>query len=154
MPVSTFKIIAWILFTALGGLTLWAATQITGAAFDPLGSQAVPYALGGLLLLLMGVDAGVQQQTRTESEEPADGMALVQMIAVLGLSVVYCAGVFILAVPFSIATLVFVPMASYALSPAYDRRSNMMRLVMGAVIGFGGELLFTKVFFVDIPGVW
>ncbi len=154
MPVSTFKIIAWILFAALGGLTLWAATQITGAAFDPLGSQAVPYALGSLLLLLMVVDAGVKKQTQTESEEPADWMSMIRMAAVLGLSVLYCAGVFILAIPFSIATLVFIPLASYVLSPSYDRRANMMRLVIGAVIGCGGEFLFTKVFFVDIPGLW
>ena len=154
MPVSTFKIIACVLFTLLGVLTLRAASHITGAAFDPIGSQAVPYTLGGLLLLLLAADTLTKNTTETESDEPAAPIAMLRIGLVLGLSVIYCAGVFVLAVPFSLATLVFVPLASYALLPDNTGRAHLMRLLTGAVIGFGGELLFTKIFFVDIPGMW
>lgn len=154
MSVSTFKIIVWLLFAALGGVTLVAAGDISGVSFDPLGSRAVPYGLGVFLLVLLAMDIFAEWYAKMPDDDPVGSVTFLQVAAVLSISIVYSISVYQVQLPFSIMTLILVPVAAYALMPDLSVKATLTRLAMGAVVGFGGEILFTKVFFVDLPSLW
>lgn len=163
--------IGLVLFLGLGFASIIAATQITGFSFDPLGSKSAPYVIGsftialsfaaGLILLrsLLRAPGAMQVERATEAEN-AEGerdYTVREILEVLGLFLVaifYVLALFKLRIPFSIATVVFLPIAACLLERTIRGRIPIIALIAGAIIGIGGELLFTKVFFIDLPSLW
>lgn len=154
-----------VLFLTLGIASIVAATQITGFSFDPLGSKSAPYAIGGFTVAL-SLAAGLALIRRLRNPQPempeeSDGAdrcySLREVAEVLGLlliAILYVVAVFKLRLPFSLATIVFLPAAACLLERRLKGRIPLIALAAGAIIGFGGELLFTKVFFIDLPTLW
>ncbi len=162
-----FDVAALVLFLVLGFAGLWAAGEIKGISFDPLGSAAAPYAIGGGVILLsvlsglaafkdrrkaegsgMAEDAAELREKRYSAREISDVLIMLLLIV----AYVFC--LFNLRIPFSLATLAFVPAVACLLDRSWRTRTLPIALAAGAVIGVGGELLFTKVFFVDLPTLW
>lgn len=155
-------IVTQLVFFALGVACLLAAGQISGASFDPLGSTAIPYAVGIFIVGLTSLCTlktirSLQAQKSTAANETdveiIELRALADSVLMLFLAITYVASVFIFQIPFSIGTLVFVPAASCLLHRSFEKRTLLIGIAAGVIIGFGGELLFTKVFFVDLPAI-
>lgn len=154
------------LFLALGGAGLWAASQISGLAFDPLGSAKAPYVISGFVVALSAW-AGIRLFLSKSDPKPADdesqdandgdadaaytGRDIGEVLAMLGLVVVYVFALFSIGLPFSIATPGLVVATACLLERAIKTRLLLIAVAAGVVIGFGGELLFTRIFFVDLP---
>ena len=156
-----FDVAALVLFVLLGAGGLWAAGEIKGMSFDPLGSAAAPYAIGAgviLLSLLCGVSL-IRRARRSASEEQVDERRysageILEVLAMIALVVFYIIALFQLRLPFSLTTLVFIPAVACLLERSVTPRGIAVALIAGFLIGVGGELLFTKVFFVDLPTLW
>lgn len=163
MKAWAFEVVALGLFTALGVAGLWAAGQITAIAFDPLGSTAAPYVIGTAVVVLslacgiklIGFWPGSQTQAKGDEDlRTYTSRNILEVLALLGLVMAYVSLLFSLHVPFSLATLALVPTAACLLEWSVRTRSLPIALAAGGLIGFGGELLFTKAFFVDLPALW
>lgn len=154
-----------ILFLVLGVAGVIAATQISGFSFDPLGSKSAPYVIGGATILLsLATAATLIKRVRAEESNTAEsseekervytGQELSEVIGLLALGICYILVLFKLRIPFSISTIVFLPTAACLLERSIKGRLPFIALAAGAIIGFGGEFLFTKVFFIDLPTLW
>lgn len=163
MKAWAFEVAALGLFIVLGGAGLWAAGQITGISFDPLGSTAAPYVIGGAVILLSLAcvvkltrywPGGARRQNFDEEQRVYTSRDIVDVLGLLGLIMVYVFSMFNLHIPFSLATLALLPIAACILDRSYKTPHMPVAVAVGAFIGFGGELLFTKVFFVDLPTLW
>ncbi|WP_299665653.1 tripartite tricarboxylate transporter TctB family protein [uncultured Ruegeria sp.] len=171
MKYWVIEAIALVLFLGLGIASIVAATQITGFSFDPLGSKSAPYVVGGFtvalsvaagLILLRGLSRdpeAMQQESANEADDASEkrDYTALELLEVLGLFVVaifYVLALFKFRLPFSIATIVFLLTAACLLERTLRGRIPIIALIAGAIIGIGGELLFTKVFFIDLPSLW
>ena len=67
----------------------------------------------------------------------------------LGACILYVAVLDLRAVPFWIATAVFVPAAASTISIA--RRVVLASAAMGLAIGIGGQYVLTRFFYIDLP---
>ncbi len=165
MKPSVIEAAALAIFIALGGAGIWAAGQIGGFAFDPLGSAAVPYTVSIFVVLLslaclFRLVTGRSEKERNPETTGAAGVEtfpprdLLEVVAMLGFTIVYVIALFAIGLPFSLATLVFVPASARLIARTSSAKGMTVALAVGAIVGFGGELLFTKVFFVDLPALW
>jgi len=154
MSSYILKLIPWLIFLTLGSVSAWQASKIGGISFDPLGSKAAPYTFSSLLVLLLILDF-IRNGFKQSEEEPAPSFSeILSVIYVLIVSIFYCLAIFKFDVPFAAATSLLVPIVSWLLQPTESKRIILTRFIFGALLGLGGELLFTKVFFVDLPTIW
>lgn len=153
------------LFLVLGIAGVIAATQITGFSFDPLGSKSAPYVVGGFTILLSMVSAVFlfNHIRRNDPEAPgreADeersytAREILEVFGLLVLAILYILVLFKLRIPFSMATVVFLPAAACLSERSLRGQMPFIALAAGAIIGIGGEFLFTRVFFIDLPTLW
>ncbi len=154
-----FEAVSLTLFLALGAAGAIAASQIKGFSFDPLGSAAAPYAVCGFtaLLSLMCVwtlAKSVISGHRDEEERVFSLREITEVLALFGFVLIYVIALFVFRIPFSLATLAMIPVAACLLERTLRGPIPLIALGTGAFIGFGGELLFTKVFFIDLPTLW
>ncbi|MFT2112079.1 tripartite tricarboxylate transporter TctB family protein [Marinomonas sp. 2405UD68-3] len=148
------KLIPWACFLALGIVAAWQASQINSISFDPLGSKAAPYAFSGLLIFLLLLDL-IRNGFRANKDDTNHSITeIISVISVLSMSILYCLSIFLFDVPFSISTIFLVPIVSWILQPVMSKKTVLTRFIFGTCLGVGGELLFTKVFFVDLPTIW
>lgn len=151
------EILTTLLIITLGIAGYLEAQKITGFSFDPLGSQAFPI---GISLLLIGVCALVlmipvfKRQKPSTSEVHFPATAYLKVLAMLVLVTSYVITVFIMRLPLSLMTVVFVVLASTALPSDHRLRDSVVALATGLVLGFGIEWIFTHFFFVDLPTLW
>ena len=152
-----FESLGLILFLGLGIASVSAATQITGLSFDPLGSQSTPYAIGGLTIGLSVIAGGVlihrlraqtvhEKNSTTKQHDRYGGM--IEVLGLLLIALFYSLALFEFRLPFSLVTAVFLPVATCLLEPG---RRPFIALILGVVIGFCGEIILTKAFFIDLP---
>jgi hypothetical protein len=154
MSTYILKFIPWFIFLTLGIVSAWQATQINGISFDPLGSKAAPYTFSGLLVILLLVDLFRNGFKESADEISPSFTEILSVFFVLVVSIIYCLAVFQFNTPFSIATMLLVPTVSWLLQSKMSKKIIFTRFIFGALLGLGGELLFTKVFFVDLPTIW
>lgn len=169
-----------MLIGIVGVIGCWSALQIGGFAFDPLGSRAVPLGVSVLMIGLCVVQAGkwllirapvasatgapvdVEKTDLNEDGLTKDGESeddifeAQQLLAPLGM-LALCLGfiwlVFLERFPLSLVTIAFVVVAAQLLPMPNRRRCTLIALMLGVVLGFGAEWLFTQVFFVDLPAL-
>ena len=132
----------------VAALLYFGAASLPAPLFDPLGSAAVPQAVAVVLVafaLLMVVPA----LRRAPRPVPAGPVALLRGGTMVALATGYTFLLDLRIVPFWAATLVFVPLAALIISPRRD--VAMVALAIGATLGIGGQALFTRIFYIDLP---
>lgn len=149
------------LLIAGGIILLQDLSALKHAIFDPLGSATVPRVLIWLVMILAGIVASARLlglnvgSAREITAEPVDGRTVahrlgqVAAITVLVAGYVYTIAAFL--VPFSISTMILVTASTLVLTGWRQVRFGWL-VIMAVVTGVGGELLFTRVFHLPLPG--
>jgi len=139
---------------AVAGLLFWGAREIPPPFFDPLGSAAVPQACATLLvafaaIILVSALRRLRRAGRIAQPppfKPAPGLAL----ATFGLSAAYTAVIGAQATSFQVATTLYVFLAGSLLG-RFRRRVMLVTGPLALVLGVGGQYLFTRFFYIDLP---
>lgn len=129
--------------------------KIPPGSFEPLGSAPVPQATAGLIILLalvvMGRAVLVLRRGRTSvAEDPGFQPRPLDAALTFALTVVYVLVMAFRLLPFAWITSLFLFVAIGFLV-RFERRLLPAAAVVGALMGFGCEYLFTRVFVVDLP---
>ena len=135
-------------------LVLWEARKIPPGTYDPLGSAPIPRAVAGLIILLCLV-VMVQALRRlargeTATSETEFPLRYLDAIGIVVVTLIYILGLALELTSFAILTTVFLTFTIGFLT-RFRRRALVVALVIGLVMGFGCEYLFTQVFVVDLP---
>lgn len=139
-------------FTAIIAVGLFAgASVLPPPTFDPLGSAAVPKAvavvLAGLALLVLMPYLKQRRTVGASNEASLQGAINGAGIAMLAL--IYAGVLDFRIVPFWLATLVFIPAAGAIIRA--ERAVLIVNLIIGLILGVGGQWIFTKFFYMDLP---
>lgn len=145
-----------VMMLAFGASGYLAAQHIGGFSFDPLGSKAIP---AGVSALLVGVSLLAlafclfrpKREDGKEDTEIPQLSSFVQPLITLLLTAGFLYSVFVLRVPLSLMTTLFISLAAAVLAPDNRLRRTTYGLITGLILGFGIEWIFTSFFFVDIP---
>jgi putative tricarboxylic transport membrane protein len=138
---------------ALSLFVIWGTRDIPPPFFDPIGSAAFPkYSAYIILALAVAIGArallslrkAIQRPKKTYREEPLLAVAVVLTSALYVLSMQWEL------LSFRWATLVFIFLLASILSK-FEKRVMIASAVIALVFGFGGQYLFTEVFYMDLP---
>lgn len=136
---------------AIAGTLLYGARFIPPPFFDPVGSAALPRAVAWALIGLLAVQLSVRiagQQPREPLRWGDIAMGRGAVFTLLILSV-YCAVMQARWLDFAPATALFLAVSITVLIGAW--RMLPLAAVIGLVLGYGSQWMFTDVFFVDLP---
>ena len=149
------------LLIAGGIVLLQDLSTLKHAVFDPLGSATVPKALIWVVMVLAAIVAAARLlglnvgSAREVVGEPADGRTIARRLGQVGaITALVAAYVYTIAsflVPFSISTMVLVAASTLILTGWRQARLGWLA-IMALTTGILGELLFTKVFHLPLPG--
>jgi len=137
---------------AIGAVLLIGSRSIAPPLFDPVGSAAVPIACA-IALIAMGlanlIDAVWKNKTDRYTQAIEGSGIRPATFGFVTITVGYIASMNF-GLRFSYATVLFV----VAAIPLIGARRNLVpvALVIALLLGFGSEWMFTKIFFVDLPG--
>lgn len=138
---------------ALSVFVLWGTKEIPPPFFDPIGSAAFPkYAAYIIMALALAIGARAGFSLRkppTHSPKPYREEPL------LAGSVVLSSALYLLSMQWDLlsfrwATLVFIFLLSSLLSK-FEKRVMIVSAAIAFVFGFGGQYLFTEIFYMDLP---
>lgn len=140
---------------ALAGLVLWGAKDIPPPFFDPLGSAAVPKAVAYVLILLalgIGIRRYFQNKSfeRERSAEEGFKPEPILAVAVVGSSILYTLAMGAGWIGFRWGTIIYV-FATGSILAKGNYRIMVTSLILGLLFGIGGQYLFTKIFYIDLP---
>ena len=138
---------------ALAIAILIAAQDIPPPFFDPIGSAAFPkYTayLIAVLALAIGARSFVRAKSQPAPKEPAFKPEPLLAAYTVAIPVVYILCMQLGFTSFRIATPLFI-FALSALLSRFDRRVLIVSGIIAPVFGFGGQYLFTEVFYMDLP---
>lgn len=139
----------------LSGIIWYGAAKLPPPYFDPIGSAAFPKAMAivitGLSLIM------VTQSFRVSDERPvAEGAGefprprYLLAVAMYGLMIIYAAIMQEKLLGFAPSTMLFVITAG-AILGRFRLRQLLVSIAISIVLGYGGEYVFTRVFFIDLP---
>ena len=136
-------------------LVLWEARKIPPGVYEPLGSGPIPRTVAGLIILLCLVVMvqALRRMARGEgvaTGEPEFPLRYLDAAGVVVVTLIYILGLALELTSFAILTTVFLTFTIGFLT-RFRRRALAVALVLGLVMGFGCEYLFTQVFVVDLP---
>jgi putative tricarboxylic transport membrane protein len=138
---------------ALSVFVLWGVKEIPPPFFDPIGSAAFPkYTAYIIIALALGIALRASfalRNTVAPSKESFREEPLLA-VSVVVLSALYTLSMQLELLSFRWATIVFIFLLSTALSK-FEKRVMIISAVIGFVFGFGGQYLFTEVFYIDLP---
>ena len=138
---------------AVAVVLLVGASVLPPPLFDPLGSAAVPQALAVILLALSASvvwSAWKARRARMGARTTSDWGGLLRGAAIVGLTALYAALLEARFVPFWLATALFVPLGAFILA-GREPRVLGVSLVLALVLGVGGQFVFTRFFYIDLP---
>lgn len=130
--------------------------DISSVAFDPIGSAKAPMLLSFMLAFLASLQIVSTIKNRKSGEEskashkksvPLWAQCLIWLAVVL-----YVYALSLRIAPFSVLTALFCTLSVFCLTtkPKDVFKGLLVGVISGAVI----EVLFTQVFFIDIPSFW
>ncbi|MCF3936686.1 tripartite tricarboxylate transporter TctB family protein [Acuticoccus sp. M5D2P5] len=138
---------------ALAGIMWWQALKIPPPFFDPLGSAVVPksvaiaLALFAAIMLLRALNARPwPARERETGYRPRPDIAA----GIFLLAAAYVGAMALGLLSFEIATILFLA-AGTALLARFERRTVLLGAAIALLLGIGGTLLFTHVFYIDLP---
>jgi hypothetical protein len=140
-----------LMLILIASLALFGTRTIPPGKFEPLGSAPVPQAVAGLILLLaIWIIVRACIDKRPTAAASADRYLDAGVVVVL--TVLFVVGMQYRIASFAILTLVYL-VATIGFLTRFDRRQLPWIVGIAAVVGFGFQYLFTRVFVVDLPGL-
>ena len=139
----------------LAGVIFWGAKDIPPPFFDPLGSAAVPKAVATLLIVIaLGIStrryfenlSGAGSASAEEGYKPEPILA----VYVVGLSILYTSAMGAGWIGFRWGTVIYIA-ATGAILAKGNKNVMVLSAVLGLLLGIGGQLLFTNLFYIDLP---
>tara|TARA_B100000900_G_scaffold388897_1_gene381328 strand:- start:1875 stop:2273 length:399 start_codon:yes stop_codon:yes gene_type:complete len=121
--------------------------------FDPIGSAAFPkYA--AYLVIAFAIAIAIRAYRSLKTEKPKEDPGFMSE-PLLALSVVLIPSLYIVSMQigllsYRIATVIFILLLTSILA-RLDKRAMISSAIIALVFGFGGQYLFTEVFYMDLP---
>lgn len=151
LGVATFFIVACLLI-------LWETRTIPPGTFEPLGSAPVPQATA-VLIIVLSLTVGLKALRRlrgrpaSPSETATDlGDRPLNAVAVAALTVLYVALLDARAFDFAPLTALFL-FLTIGFLIRLQPRGLVVAAAVAAIVGWGAQYVFTRVFVVDLPGL-
>ncbi|MDE0768312.1 MAG: tripartite tricarboxylate transporter TctB family protein [Opitutaceae bacterium] len=138
---------------ALSVFVLWGTKEIPPPFFDPIGSAAFPkYTAYIIIALSLAIALRASLALRKPNSPRKKSFREEPLLAI---SVVITSALYVLSMQWELlsfrwATLVFIFLLSALLSK-FEKRVMIFSAIIGIVFGFGGQYLFTEVFYMDLP---
>jgi len=141
---------------ALCAVVLWEARDIPEGTFEPLGSGPVPRAVAGLIIVL-SLTVMVRAWRALRAEGPAEAPLVVprwaDALLVAAITIVYALALHLRLGRFDVLSTVYL-FVTISMLLRFRRRSLPIVALVSAIVGFGCQIAFTKVFIVDLPGAF
>ncbi|MEM9221234.1 MAG: tripartite tricarboxylate transporter TctB family protein [Pseudomonadota bacterium] len=134
---------------------LWETRTIPPGTFEPLGSAPVPQATAVFIMMLsIAVAIGALRKIRSGvTDAPPDYQPRpVDAICVAALTIVYVLALDHRVMDFAPLTALFL-FISITLLVRLRPAAMAMAGLVGAIVGWGAQYIFTRVFVVDLPGL-
>ena len=138
---------------SLATAVLLAAKKIPPPFFDPIGSAAFPkYTAYLIIFLALGIGTRAILLSQLLAPESKRGFKLEPLPAAytVGVPALYVLSMNLGWASFRIATTLFIFVLAALLS-RFDKRVLIVSAIIAPVFGFGGQYLFTEVFYMDLP---
>jgi putative tricarboxylic transport membrane protein len=138
---------------ALAVFILMGVKDIPPPFFDPVGSAAFPkYA--AYLVIAFAIAIAIRAYTSLKTEKPKEAQGFTSE-PLLALSVVAIPSLYIASMQagmlsYRIGTVIFIFLLSSILA-RFEKRVMISSAIIAVVFGFGGQYLFTEVFYMDLP---
>ncbi len=138
---------------ALAVFILMGVKDIPPPFFDPVGSAAFPkYSAYIVIALAIAIAIRAYRSLKNQPTKEPKGFRDEPLLA---LSVVLVPSLYILSMQsgllsYRIATVVFVFLLSSLLA-RFEKRVMISSAIVAIVFGFGGQYLFTEIFYMDLP---
>jgi hypothetical protein len=140
-----------LMLILIASLALFGTRTIPPGRFEPLGSAPVPQAVAVLILLLaIWIIVRACIDRRPIAAAAVDRYLDAGVVVVLTL--LFVAAMHYRLASFAILTLIYLT-ATIGVLTRFDRRQMPWIVGIAAVVGFGFQYLFTRVFVVDLPGL-
>lgn len=148
-----------IFFVIACVLILWETRTIPAGTFEPLGSAPVPQATA-ILIMLMSIAVGLRGWRKlgagvpgpAEDDAAEDRPRWLDAFAIGALTVLYVLVLDARIADFAPLTAAYL-FLSIALLTRLNLKALMSAVVVGVIVGWGAQYLFTRVFVVDLPGL-
>ncbi len=140
-----------LMVIVIAAIALFETRDIPPGSFEPLGSAPVPQVTAALIIL-MAVGLIVRACLDRRPVERPQREGLLDAGAVLVLTLLYVAAMHYRLTTFAVMTTIYLVLLIGTLIRFKPRQ---MPLVLGlaALVGFGSQYIFTRVFVVDLPGL-
>ena len=131
---------------------LWESWDLPPGTFEPLGSGPVPQATAGIIILccLLVIRAAYKKVPEIKSDEESQPSSIRSGVLVAVATLLFVAVLHLRLVPFAWMTAVFLTVTIWGLEK-FAKRKFLPAVVIGLVVGFALQYLFTQVFVVDLP---
>ena len=140
-----------LMLILIASLALFGTKDIPPGRFEPLGSAPVPQAVAGLILLLaIWIIVRACIDRRPIATPSAD--RYLDAAVVVAFTLLFVAAMHYRLTTFAILTTLYL-VATIGFLIRFDRRRLLYVVGIAAVVGFGFQYLFTRVFVVDLPGL-
>ncbi len=132
---------------------LWGVKDIPAPFFDPIGSAAFPKYTAYIIIALslaVGLRAffSLKSHEKPKPKDYKDERLLAASVVIV--PALYLISMQLGFLSYQIATAVFIFLLSAMLSK-FEKRVMIASAVIALVFGFGGQYLFTEVFYMDLP---
>jgi len=161
-PIAEIGVCTFVIAVCI--VLLWQASGLPPGSFEPLGSAPVPQVTACIVIVccLIVIFTALRRIFR-RSDRQYTGSALKHYVkdefvgrspngalVMLGSTVVYTALLHSRLIPFGALTFVFLLLVIWALNN-FRRQSLIPAAITAVVFGFGTQLVFTKIFIIDLP---
>lgn len=153
LPIA--EIVAATGLVLVGVAVLLASLSLPPPRFDPLGSAFVPRAIAAsvvvlALCVLAGAFLRLRRAAPATAEAPIHRRRPDLALFTFGAAVAYVAALSSRLVDYGLATAIFILVVALSLT-GLSRRAVVVAGLIALVLGFGGDALFTRVFYIDLP---
>ena len=151
--IPYLDIVISLSLVALAIVVLIAAKEIPPPFFDPIGSAAFPKYTAYLIIflaLVIGIRSILLSQLLPIESKRGFKLEPILAAYTVGVPALYVLSMNLGWASFRIATTLFI-FALAALLSRFDKRVLIVSAITAPVFGFGGQYLFTEVFYMDLP---
>ena len=153
-PIADLWLGAFLIIAC--GAVLWETRDIPPGTFEPLGSAPVPQVVASLIILLtlsVMLRAWLRLRgggVRSEDDVPprwADAALVTAFTVIYALTLHFRVG------RFDVLSTIYL-FVTIGMLVRFRRSSLLAVAIVSAVVGFGSQFVFTRVFIVDLPGAF